>query len=422
MKVEYVEESSVKKALAFEVDAETLNKEIARHAKEYAKKARIPGFRPGRIPPEVIKKRYHQQVLQDAVEAIVNEVVPKELEDRGLRPLAMPKIQDVDVAEDKPLTFKAVFETLPIVELPEYQGMPVKARRPAVSEEDVDKDVDRLREEAARFDPVEGRPARDGDFVAVDLSWRPQSGRGGRNEDALIEVGADSNHADINKALIGVSPGDHRELTVSYDDKHPSLPGQTVTYNLTVKGIKDKVVPAADDEFAKDLGEFDDLAALRGRLRQQLEAVEQGRIDREVKAALVDVLVGRASFEVPEVLVERHMDARIENAARSLVMQGVDPTKAGVDWARFREAQRDDCVRAAKADILLDEIARREKVEVTEGEVDAEVARYAARVRKPVEVVRARLEKDGEIGQIAARIREDKTLEVLKASARMEAE
>jgi trigger factor len=423
LKVEYTEETSVRKSLAFEIEAEVVDKEIEARARDYARKVKIPGFRPGRIPPEVIRQRFRSQVLEDAAEAIVNRVVFEELEGRGLRPLASPKVADLKIDEKQPMTFRAVFETLPLIEVPEYRGLSVKARVARVTEEDVGREVDRLREEAARFDPVEGRPSQKGDFVVLDLQWRPAGGgKGGRDENAIIEVGAEGNHQDLNAALEGLSPGDTREVELVYPADHPSksVAGQTVHYTLTLKAIKEKVVPAADDEFAKDLGDWDSLQGLNESVRQRLLAGEERKVDREVKSALLQALAEKAAFEVPEALVERHMNARTENAARTLAYQGIDPTKIEMDWRQYRDAQRDDSLRAAKADILLDEIARREGIEALDAEVEAELARHAQRLKKSPESLRAQMEKEGELPALRARIREEKTLDLLKANARLD--
>jgi trigger factor len=307
------------------------------------------------------------------------------------------------------------------VEVPEWKGLAVSGRRPEAKEEDVDAEVDRLREENARFDPVEGRPVAGGDFVLVDLAWRPQGGKGGHDDNALIEVGGEGNHEGMNKALEGMSVGETREVDLVYPDDFPSkaVAGQAVHYVVALKGIKQKLVPARDDEFAKDL-DFDDLAALREDIRKRLLAADERKADRELKGALVEELVKRASFEVPDTLVERHMSARTENAARGLALQGIDPTRIGVDWREYRENQRADSVQAAKADILLDEIARREGVEVTPLELENEVGRLAERTKQPKEKLRAKMEKEGDLGALRARIREEKTLDLLKANARVE--
>jgi trigger factor len=425
LKVDYAEESSVKKSLSFEIEPEVVDKEIAERSRHYANRVKLPGFRPGKVPPEVIRRKFRAQVLEDVAEKLVNKLVRDELEGRGLRPVATPRVTDLKIDENQPLTFKAEFEVLPLVELPEYKGLPIKTREVKVSEEDVDKEIDRLREEAARYDPVEGRAAREGDFVVLDVTFTKEDGtKGKRDENVLVEVGSRDNHKDLNAALIGLSPGDTKDISLTYGEDHEqeNLRGKTVGYTVTVKGVKTKVVPSADDEFAKDLGEFGSLAELRDKMRGQLAAAEQHKIDREAKNALLEALVQRAGFEVPDALVERHMMARTENAARGLALQGLDPTKVGVDWEKYRDAQREESVKAAKADILLDEIARREGIEAHDGEVDAEIARYAERMKKTKDVVRARMEKEGDLGPLRARIREEKTLDLLKANARMEFE
>lgn len=421
MKVEYIEETSVRKALSFEIESEVVEQEITAKAREYARKVKLPGFRPGKVPAEVIKRRFRPQVMEDVVEAIANRVVYPEIEGRGLKPLASPRIADLKIEEGQPLTFRAIFETLPIVELPDFHGLPVKSRTVEITEQTVDTELNRLREDAARYDPVEGRGVAEGDHVVLDVAWKPaEGGEGGQDQNVLVEVGSPDNHSDLNAALVGMTAGESKKVRLVYEESHPNqaLAGHSVDYSVTVKAVKNKVLPAADDEFAKDLDQ-ENLAALRDRIRKGLESGEERRIDREVKNALIELLVARASFEVPETLVERHMNARTEAAARTLALQGTDPTQAGVDWRRYRDSQREEAVKAAKADILLDEIARREGIEVSDSELDAEVARFAERLKKPKEQVRAHMEKEGEIRALKARLREEKTLDLVKADARL---
>ncbi len=423
MKVDYVEESSVRKALTFEVEPERVQVEIDARVKELARRVKLPGFRPGKVPLEVVKRRFKDEILGEAAEAIVNKVVFEELDGRGLKPLAPPRVEEVKLEEGQPMSFKAVFETLPLVELPDWKGLRVTAKGPKVADEDVTKEIDRMREEAARYDAVEeARATRSGDFVLLDLVWQPKDGgKGGRDENALIEIGNEGNHKDMNAGLEGLSVGETREIDVAWgEDAAPKVAGKTVRYTVTLKAIKNKVVPERDDEFAKDLGEFDSLAALEAKIRQQLEAVEERRSDREVKAGLVESLVARTGFEVPETLVERHMSARTESLARGLAYQGIDPRKVAVDWKQYRESTREDSVKAARADILLDEIARREGIEVRDAEVDAELERISERSGRSREQVRAQMSKEGDLSALAARIREEKTLDLLKSNASIE--
>ena len=423
MKVEYVEETSVRKALSFEIEPDVVKAEIDKRAKELARKVRLPGFRPGKTPVDVVKKRFHSEIVGEAAEAIVNKVVFDELEGRGIHPLAPPKVEEVKVEEGQPMTFKAVFETLPLVELPDWKGLEVKVKGPSVADEDVEKELERLREERARFDPVEEeRETRTGDFVLLDLTWKPLDGsKGGHDENALIEIGGAGNHADMNRGLEGLKSGGTKDIEVAWgEDAAAPVAGKTVRYSVKLKGIKKKVVPAGDDDFAKDLGEFETIDQVRAKLREQMQRAEERRVDRETKAGLVEALAARGGFDVPDALVERHMNARTENLVRGLAYQGIDPRNVGVDWSQYRESTRDDSVRAARADILLDEIARREGIQVMESEIDAEIARIAERAGRSKEAVRAQMAKEGDLGGLAAKIREEKTLDLLKANATIE--
>jgi len=342
----------------------------------------------------------------------VNRVVHDELQGRGLRPVASPKVMDLKIEEHQPLTFRAVFETFPLIELPEYKGIAVKARKAEAVDADVDKEIENLRERAARYEPIEGRASQNGDFVVADIEWKPRSGGdAGHDHDAMLEVGSDGNHADLNAKLTGVTAGDSGAVAVVYPADHPApaLAGTTVDYKFSVKSVKEKRVPAADDEFAKDLGDWDTLAALRDAVRTRLLANAEHEIDGEVKSAIVDVIVQKASFEVPEALIERHMNARFETAVRSLAQQGVDPQRLGTErWNEYRESMREPSQKAAKAELLLDEIARREEVKVLEAEIETEIERLAKRMGRPKAAVRQQLEKDGNIAALAGQIRESK--------------
>jgi trigger factor len=423
LKVEYSEETTVRKALTFEIEAEQVEGEIEKIARDYGKKARLPGFRPGKTPTGVIRQRFKPQILEDVAERIVNKVVFDEIEGRGLKPVAAPKVVDLKIDEGQPMTFRAVFETLPIVELPDYQGLHAKGRAAKVTEQDVDQELEGMRDNAARYEPVEGRAVQEGDHLLADVSWRPVAGgKLRRNENALLEVGSEQNHKDLNAALVGISPGETRSVRVRYEAKQEGAGEEEVDYTITAKGIKNKVLPELDDDFAKDLGDWGSLAELREGIRKRLLENDERRADRELKNALIEALVDRASFEVPEALVERHMAARTENAARGLAMQGIDPSKLGVDWRKIHEGQREESLKAAKADILLDEVARREAIEVSDAELEAELGRLAERYQRSREAVRAQLEKEGELSALRARIREEKVLDLLKSTATLEIE
>lgn len=418
MKVDYSEESAVKKALQFEIESDVVGAEIDRRAKEYARRVKLPGFRPGKVPTRVILQRFRKEVLDDVAEKLVNKVVFEELDGRGLKPVATPRVEDLEISEVGPLRFRAVFEVLPLIEVPDWRSLEAHSPSVEVKEEDVKRELEQLRESGARYEPIEGRPAEKGDFALVDVTRTPKDGgESQRNENALLEVGGEDQPAELNEALIGLEIGATATAEVQPPAAEGEPPPPGADYSLTLKELKRKVLPDLDDELARDVGEFETLKDLEDEIRKRLREAAEREADRAVKKELVDALVAKASFELPEAFVEHHMDARTENAARSLASQGVDPRQLGIDWREFREKQREEAEKSARAELLLDEIARREKVEALEAEVETELTRIAPRLKKSKEALRAQMEKDGELQALRARIREDKVLDLIKAGA-----
>jgi trigger factor len=420
VKVEYREETAVRKALEFEVPADEFDREIDQRARNHARRLRLPGFRPGRVPLEFVKKRFRREILDEAAESIIRRVVPKEIDGRSLKPVGSPQVADIRAEEHQPLTFRAVFEILPIFELPDYRGLSARSRQPRASDEDVEREIERLRDRAARFEPIEDRGAGRGDFVLLHLTLTIEGEKPHREDGALIQVDDPANHPDLTAALIGMSVGESKLIIVHYAAEHPKteLAGRKVEYAFSLKAIKKRVLPSVDDEFARDIG-HDSLSDLRASVYERLLNEDRQRVDREIEQALIDALIERVSYDLPEALIEAHMDERTETAARTLAIGGVDPRQSGVDWRAFREAQREAAVKSAKADILLNEIARRESIEVLPGEIDAELTQMAGRTRSPKETLRRRLQESGDLAKLVSHLRRSKTLDLLKANARL---
>jgi len=200
------------------------------------------------------------------------------------------------------------------------------------------------------------------------------------------------------------------------------MDASSMDYTGTVKGIKRRVLPELDDEFAKDLGEFETLDALRGRVRADLEHEARHGAEREVRGELMKQLAARVPFEIPGSLIDREMDRRIEEFARRLYDQNIDPRQAGIDWAAFRESQRDAAREAVAGALALDELARHEKLEVTDAELEQEVARYAERTGRTAAAVRAGLEKEGGLSRISSGLRREKSIDFLMARAKITGE
>jgi trigger factor len=419
MKTEFVDVSETRKNLNVEIESSVVDAEIDRVARDYSKAARIPGFRPGKVPARVVKQRFRSQILHDVVHELVPRAVDDALRERGVEPVDTPDIRDVTVEEGQPLKFTATFDTVPSIELKPYGSVQLRRAPPVVEEGAVDQTLQALRERAARFEAVEPRAVERGDTVVVDLVRASQGETPDTHQDITIEIGATANPPGFDDEVVGMTVGNTKTFTVRYPDDYgiKELAGSAVDYTVTIKSLKRRVVPELDDEFARDLGEFDTLDALRGRVEQDLTREAEQKAEREVRADLLKQLTGWVGFELPDSLVDRELDRRIEEFARRLMEQGVDPRAADIDWAAFRQAQRDGARDSVASALVLDEVAHREGLAVSDAEIEAELSRFAERTGRTPAAVRAQLEKDGGISRLATGLRRDKAVDFLKSRA-----
>jgi trigger factor len=419
MKTEFVDVSETRKNLNVEIESSVVDAEIDRVARDYSKAARIPGFRPGKVPPRVVKQRFRSQILHDVVHELVPRAVDDALRERGVEPVDTPDIRDVTVEEGQPLKFTATFDTVPAIELKPYGSVQLRRARPLMEEGAVDQTLQALRERAARYEAVEPRAVERGDTVVVDLVRASQGETPDTHQDITIEIGATANPPGFDDEVLGMSVGNTKTFTVRYPNDYgiKELAGSAVDYTVTIKSLKRRVVPELDDEFARDLGEFDTLDALRGRVEQDLTREAEQKAERDVRADLLKQLAGWVGFELPDSLVDRELDRRIEEFARRLMEQGVDPRAADIDWAAFRQAQREGARDSVASALVLDEVAHREGLAVSEAEIEAELSRFAERTGRTPAAVRAQLEKDGGISRLATGLRRDKAVDFLKSRA-----
>lgn len=424
MKTDLSDVNETRKTLRVEIPSDVVNAEVERVARQYSRKARVPGFRPGKVPARVVKQRFRDQILHDVAHDLIPQAVGEALQERGVEPLDTPDIRDVSVEEGRPLIFNASFDTVPAFDPGDYSTLVLQRRSESVGEEAVDKALQRLRERAARYDPIEGRGIADGDSVTLDIDRREEGGAIASHQDVTVEMGAAANPPGFDSQLIGLDVGGSKQFTVTYpaDYAIAELANTMVDYTVTVKALKHRVLPEIDDEFAKDLGDFESLEALRTRVRQDLEHEARHAAEREVRAGLMAQVAGRLPFEVPASLVERELDRRIEEFARRLLEQNIDPRQAGVDWNAFRGSQGDAAREAVAGAIVLDEVARRERLDVSEDEVEREITRYAERTGRTPAAVRATLKKDGGLGRIHSGLRREKSIDFLMGRATLEAE
>jgi trigger factor len=413
MKTEFADINETRKNVRVEIPSAVVDAEIDRIAKDYSKKARIPGFRPGKAPARVIKQRFKDQILHDVAHDLIPRAVDDALREQGVEAVDTPDVRDVTIEEGQPLTFTASFDTLPPFDPGDLSTIAIQKPRVAIDEEAVNSALQRLRDRAARHEPVEGRGVDHGDTVVVDLTRKDMNGKDDRRQDVSVELGAKANPPGFDEQLLGLEPGATKTFSIHYPPDYPigELANTDVSYTVAVKAIKRRVLPELDDEFAKDLGQFDTLDALRGRVREDLEHEAKHAAERDVRGEMMKQLALRLPFEVPESLVQREMDRRVEEFARRLMDQQIDPRQAGIDWNAFRDSQRDTAREGIGAALVLDEITRREKIEATDNEISAEVDRYAERSGRTPAAVRAALEKEGGLSRVAAGLRREKSID-----------
>jgi trigger factor len=415
MKTEFIDISETQKNLVIEIPGDIVTAAIERLTKDYGKAAKIPGFRPGKAPAQVIRKRYREQILHDVVHELVPRAVDEALRERGLEPVDTPNVKDVVVEEGRPLTFTAAFETVPPIDPGEYAAITLRKTPVEIEESAVDQALERLRERAARFEPVEDRPVAHGDTVVVDLERTGADGQTEKHENVSVEVGAPANPPGFDAELTGLRVGESRQFTLTYPGDYAikELAGSSVAYGVAVRAIKRRVVPTLDDEFAKDLGDYDSLESLRGRVREDLEHQALLDKDRQLRAEMLRQLASRVGFEAPASLVDREIDRRVEDFVRRLIEQQIDPMRTNINWEEFRDRQREPAAEAVRGALVLDEVARREGLTVGEAEVSREVERYAERTGRALEAVRARLEKEGGIARLYTGLRREKAIDFL---------
>jgi trigger factor len=410
--------SSTKRELQIEVAAEEVTRETEALIRKYQKLARIPGFRRGHVPASVIRQRFAEDIRSQVVDALVPRFFRQEVERKGLVPVSEPQVTDLHIQDGEPLRFKANFEVLPEIKVEGYKELRTAKPTIAVSDEEVEQALKNLQEQHATFVSVEGRTLADNDFAQVSLDGKPEDGLGQpvHMDDLLVEIAGNNTMPEFTENLRGRSVGEEPSFAVHYpaDFADTRLASKTFRYTLKVKAIKRKNLPELNDQFATEVGDFATLDEVRQRLRQGMEDERRRQAEREAKDKLVAELIERNDFELPEALVERQIDIRLERGRRALIAQGVNAEDIKkMDLNRLRAAERERARREVKGSLLLDRIAEEENIRVGEEEINREVEALAAQARQSPEAIRARLTREGVLDRIRDRIRNEKTLDFL---------
>ena len=420
-------ESTTKREIQVEIPVADVNRQTDSLIQKYQKVARIPGFRRGHVPASIIRQRFSEEIKTDMVEALIPRYFRQEAERLGIHPVSQPRVTDLHLHDGEPLRFKAAFEVLPEIKLEGYKELRADKPEIAVSDTDVENALADLRERHASFNPVEGRALADGDFAQVSLDGHPKPGesesetKSGEGQpvhmdEVLVEIAGQNTMPEFTEHLRGAIPGDERTFDVNYpeDTQDKRLAGKTFSYAVKVQSIKQKSLPELNDEFAKQLGEFQTMDDVRKAIREQIESERKHQAQHDAKEKLVGELIQRNDFEVPDSLIEQQIDIRLERGLRALAAQGLTAEQMKkMDLSRLRVGQREQAIHDVKAALLLERVAEEENVQVSDEELNQELESLARQSKQTSEAVRARLTRDGGLDRIRTRIRNEKTLEFL---------
>jgi trigger factor len=406
--------------LILDIPAEEVSKAYKTVTGNYRKYAKIPGFRPGKVPESVIKRKYAGEIRKDVIEGLLPERFNKAVAELGVRPVGQPQVSELTVEDGQPLHVKAVFEYIPAFSIEGYKDVTVPKPSVEITEEEFQAELAQLRESRATVEPVEeDRALVDGDWAQItytgqvedDTDAAPVSG-----EDTLVEIGGKDTVEAFSSALRGAKPGQELKAEVIYpaDYAEPKLAGKTVAYEVEVKAIKKRTLPELDDDFARELGAYESLADLEERVREHLASRKKRSLEGETKDRLFAAMTERFQFPIPESMVQEQIDARLDRGLRALAAQGMDTEQMRkLDFTRLRAAQRDSASAEVKTFILLDRIAQEESITLSDEELDHELQLIALQSREPLDALKVRLTDDGGLARIREQLRREKTASLL---------
>jgi trigger factor len=420
------------KEIEVEVAADEVSKAYKGVIKRYQKLARIPGFRSGKVPESLVRSKFAKELRQEVLEQLVSERFRKVIDEQKLRPISEPQLLDLQLHDGEPLKFKAAFEVAPDFGVEGYDSVKIARPDVALTDDEYQAELSRVLDSHSTVEAVEeGRDLVDGDWAEIQFKGEVKdlaqtvTDEGLENtnknepitgEDVLVEVGGKNTLPAFTEALRGAKPGQEMSFEVSYPPEfgEARLAGQTVNYDVTVKTIKKKTFPERDAEFAKQLGDYESWEDFETKLREMAGDRKKNALESQARDRMLDELVQRFQFPVPESFVQQQVDARLDRGLRALAQQGMNAEDMRkLDFGRLREAQRDQALNEVKASMILDKIGEAEQVTVSEEDLDRELLMLSLQSREPLETLRERLSKDGGLDRIREQMRREKTASVL---------
>jgi trigger factor len=406
--------------LVLDIPVEEVSKAYKTVTGNYRKYAKFPGFRAGKVPESVVKRRYANEIRKEVIDTLLPGRFNKAVDELGVRPVGQPQVTELTVEDGQPLHVKAVFEFVPAFSIEGYKDVTVPKPPVEITPEEFQAELDQLRESRATVEPVEEeRPLVDGDWAQITYKGQIEGETDAApvaGEDTLVEIGGKDTVEAFTTALRGAKAGQELKAEVIYpaDYAEAKLAGKTVAYDVEVKAIKKRTLPDLDDDFAKELGAYESFADLEERVREHLAARKRRSVEGETKDRLFAALTEKYPFPVPESLVQDQIEARLDRGLRALAAQGMDTEQMRkLDFGRLRAAQRDSATAEVKTFVLLDRIAQEEGISVSDEEMDHELQLAALQSREPLDALKVRLTEDGGLARIREQLRREKTASVL---------
>ena len=433
MKSELINVSPTRKEINIQIEPQQVREAYDRVSEQYVRVANVPGFRKGHAPRSVIRTRYKSEIRSDVLRELLPHAVHDAIQENSLNAIGEPEVhldnpEELEKLGQEPIKVKVGIEVLPEVTLGEYKGLEVTKKVRPVTDTDVQRMIDGLRDASASLQPVEDRASQPGDTVTVNfvgkIADQPEA-EDIKADEVDVLIGGEGVQQEFTDNLSGVKPDETRSFTVVYPDdfKTKELAGHTVEYTAEVTAVRTKELPEIDDEWAKSLGEeFESVQDLREKIREDLAMRSVAESDSRLRSEVMKKLLAAHEFEVPQSLVEQQTNHRLESVMRDMIRRGVDPRVAGLDWQGAREELKGQAEDDVRATLLLDEIVQTEKITVTDEEIDAEIDAISVMSRQPKEQVRAALTKDGGDRSIAQRLRNRKALDLLIDNAQVKEE
>jgi trigger factor len=430
MKTELIDLSPTRKEIRIELEPAEIRSAYDRISQEYSKAAKVPGFRPGHAPTSVVRTRYKSEIRSEVLRELLPDAVNNAIIEHSLNALGEPDVH-LDNSEalerlgDEPLTVKVGVEVLPEIELKEYKGLETTRRMRPITDADIDRVIDGLRDSSASLQPVEDRASQLGDTVTINARGKfvdePEAEEI-KVDDVEVVLGGQGVQQEFTDSLTGVKAEETKTFLVDYpqDFSSPGLAGKKVEYTTDITSVRQKELPELDDEWAQSLGpDIDSLATLRAKIQEDLEARAKAESEHHVRGQLVKKLVADHQFEVPASLAEQQTNARLQDVARQMMERGIDPRSEQINWDSARAELMSQAMDDVRATMLMEKIADTENITVSDEEVEAEIESIATASRQSKEQVRAALTKNGGERSIAQRLRNRKALNLLVDNARI---